>query len=56
MGRPMYVCIVCSEHFTRKFSARRHNSNIHNGVYTMYLFLVRYFVLSPNDVAFADIL
>ena len=32
MGRPSYVCTVCSEHFTRKSSAKRHNHNIHNGV------------------------
>jgi hypothetical protein len=31
MGRPSYVCTVCSEHFTRKYSARRHNNNLHNG-------------------------
>jgi hypothetical protein len=31
MGRPSYVCTTCSEHFTRKYSARRHNNNLHNG-------------------------
>jgi hypothetical protein len=31
MGRPSYVCTVCSEHFTRKYSATRHNQNLHNG-------------------------
>jgi hypothetical protein len=31
MGRPSYVCAICSEHFTRKYSARRHNHNLHNG-------------------------
>jgi hypothetical protein len=31
MGRPSYVCTTCSEHFTRKYSARRHNHNLHNG-------------------------
>jgi hypothetical protein len=31
MGRPSYVCTICSEHFTRKYSAKRHNHNIHNG-------------------------
>lgn len=31
MGRLTYVCATCSEHFTRKFSASRHNLNIHNG-------------------------
>ena len=25
-----YVCATCSEHFTRKYSAIRHNHNIHN--------------------------
>jgi hypothetical protein len=31
MSRPSYVCATCSEHFTRKYSANRHNSNIHGG-------------------------
>jgi hypothetical protein len=31
MGRPNYVCTMCSEYFTRKFSAKRHNNNIHDG-------------------------
>jgi hypothetical protein len=31
MGRPTYVCATCSEHFTRKYSAKRHNFNIHAG-------------------------
>jgi hypothetical protein len=31
MGRPTYVCATCSEHFTRKHSAKRHNFNIHAG-------------------------
>jgi hypothetical protein len=31
MGRPNYVCTICSEHFTRKYSAIRHNLAIHNG-------------------------
>jgi hypothetical protein len=31
MSRPSYVCTVCSQHFTRKFSANRHNTNVHNG-------------------------
>jgi hypothetical protein len=31
MGRPNYVCSLCSEHFTRKYSGKRHNFNIHNG-------------------------
>jgi hypothetical protein len=32
MGRPSYVCTVCSEHFTRKYSGKRHNKNLHNGM------------------------
>jgi hypothetical protein len=31
MGRPSYVCTLCSEHFTRRYSAKRHNQNLHNG-------------------------
>jgi hypothetical protein len=31
MGRIAYVCATCSEHFTRKYSATRHNLTIHNG-------------------------
>ena len=31
MGRPSYVCATCSEHFTRKHIARRHNQNLHDG-------------------------
>ena len=30
VGRPNYVCTVCSEHFTRKYSGKRHNQNLHN--------------------------
>ena len=30
MGRITYVCTTCSEHFTRKYSATRHNLTIHN--------------------------
>jgi hypothetical protein len=29
MGRPTYVCTTCSEHFTRKYSAKRHNITVH---------------------------
>ena len=29
MGRPNYVCTICSEHFTRKYSAKRHVITIH---------------------------
>ena len=31
MVRPMYVCTTCSEHFTRRYSAKRHNEKIHFG-------------------------
>jgi hypothetical protein len=31
MGRPNYLCTTCSEHFTRKYSGKRHNQNLHNG-------------------------
>ncbi len=31
MSRANYVCTVCSEHFTRKYSANRHNSKVHGG-------------------------
>jgi len=31
MGRANYVRTICSEHFTRKFSGKRHNYSIHNG-------------------------
>src|SRR5215469_12340168 len=30
MGRVMYVCTTCSEHFTRKYSAKRHNITVHH--------------------------
>jgi hypothetical protein len=29
MGRLTYVCATCEEHFTRKYSAKRHNITIH---------------------------
>jgi hypothetical protein len=31
MGRLTYVCATCSEHFTRKYSATRHNLTLHDG-------------------------
>jgi hypothetical protein len=31
MGRLTHVCATCSEHFTRRYSATRHNLTIHNG-------------------------
>ena len=30
MSRPNYVCTTCSGHFTRKYSAKRHNITIHH--------------------------
>jgi transposase-like protein len=45
MGHPMYVCTTCSEHFTRKYSAKRHNITLHhnNGgdIVTLVEYLVR---------------
>src|SRR5215467_9344580 len=32
MRRPTHVCATCSEHFTRRYSATRHNLTIHNGI------------------------
>ena len=31
MSRPSYICTVCLQHFTRKYSGKRHNSNIDSG-------------------------
>ena len=31
MSRPNYVSTVCSQHFTRKYSGKRHNFNVHSG-------------------------
>jgi hypothetical protein len=31
MGRITWVCSTCEEHFTRKYSANRHNDNLHSG-------------------------
>jgi hypothetical protein len=31
MRRPTHVCATCSEHFTRRYSATRHNFSIHKG-------------------------
>ena len=31
MGRAKHVCATCAEHFTRRYSATRHNLTIHNG-------------------------
>jgi hypothetical protein len=45
MGRVTYVCTTCSEHFTRKYSAKRHNITVHhnNGgeIVTLLEYLVR---------------
>jgi hypothetical protein len=30
MGRVTYACATCAEHFTRKYSATRHNLTIHH--------------------------
>ena len=32
MRRPTHVCATCSEYFTRRYSATRHNLTIHNGI------------------------
>lgn len=29
MSKPLYVCVVCGEHFTRHANAKRHNFNLH---------------------------
>jgi hypothetical protein len=31
MGRVTHACTTCAEHFTRRYSATRHNLTIHNG-------------------------
>ena len=31
MGKITWVCATCPEHFTRKYSANRHNNNLHSG-------------------------
>jgi hypothetical protein len=31
MRSPTHVCATCEEHFTRRYSATRHNLTIHNG-------------------------
>jgi hypothetical protein len=37
--KPSYVCCTCSQDFTRKYNANRHNQNIHFGKAE----IVRYF-------------
>jgi hypothetical protein len=27
--KPLYVCSICAQDFTRKYNANRHNQNIH---------------------------
>jgi hypothetical protein len=31
MGRITWVCATCAQHFTRQYSANRHNANLHGG-------------------------
>ena len=31
MNKPSYVCTLCSQDFTRKWTGKRHNQNIHFG-------------------------
>src|SRR5215467_702265 len=44
MGRPNYVCTTCSEHFTRKYSAKRHNITVHHNNGGEIVSLVEYLV------------
>ena len=44
MGRPTYVCTTCSEHFTRKYSAKRHNLTVHHNNGGEIVRLVEYLV------------
>jgi len=44
MRRPNYVCTTCSEHFTRKYSAKRHNITVHHGNGGEIVTLVEYLV------------
>ena len=44
MGRPTYVCTTCSEHFTRKYSAKRHKITIHQNNGGEIVTLVEYLV------------
>ena len=44
MGRITWICETCSEHFTRKYSANRHNNNLHAGnglIVTLLDYMVR---------------
>jgi hypothetical protein len=44
MPRPNYVCTTCSEHFTRKYSAKRHNITVHHNNGGDIVTLVEYLV------------
>ena len=44
MGRQNYVCTTCSEHFTRKYSAKRHNIAVHQNNGGEIVTLVEYIV------------
>jgi hypothetical protein len=39
MKQPLYVCVTCSQGFTRKSSGKRHNLNIHSGMGCIVRFL-----------------
>lgn len=39
MRQPSYVCVTCSQSFTRKSSGKRHNLNIHSGMGCIVRFL-----------------
>ena len=45
-----YVCTTCSEHFTRKYSAKRHNITVHHGnggeIVPLVEYLVRFWQIS----------
>ena len=52
MGRVTWVCATCGEHFTRKYSASRHNNNNNTNMYeTSDPF---YYYPTPNTVNNAD--
>ena len=46
MGRQMHVCTGCSEHFTRKYSAKRHHITVHHKNGGEIVTLVEYLVSS----------
>jgi hypothetical protein len=47
-GRIKWVCVTCAEHFTRKYSASRHNNNLHFGN-GLIVTLLDYIVGSASD-------